>query len=459
MAWRWWRIVSRCVLALLGALCIAPVAGWATAPTEAELAEAARWAAAKFKATADSPKPLASLLVHANHGPVQPNARGGKPMRLATNPQPRPLLPRHEQGGRQPARRGREFTALAGVDSNEQTSGGRGSVDFSVQVAGRKFRSGVLREGMAGQAGKVDLGGATEFVLQIDETPDGIACDQADWAEAKVSSRTAAKCGWPTCRCAKGARRALRTEPPFSFDYGGKASAELLKTWQWSGPARELDDRRTEHTLGLDRSRRRACRCAAWRSSIAISRPWSGRSISRTPARTTRRSCRTSRPSISALDAARAGEFVLHHHTGDNCTPDSYEPRPADPGAEIGAPLCARRRAAHQRGFPYFNIEWPGRRAHRRRSAGRANGRRSSPRDAGEGLRIRGGQELTRFKLQPGEEVRTPLVVLQFWTGDRVRAQNVWRRWMLAHNLPRPGDGKLPPPILSSCSGGFFPGI
>jgi hypothetical protein len=33
----------------------------------------------------------------------------------------------------------------------------------------------------------VDLGGATEFVIQVDETPDGIACDQADWAEAKVT--------------------------------------------------------------------------------------------------------------------------------------------------------------------------------------------------------------------------------------------------------------------------------
>jgi alpha-galactosidase len=66
---------------------------------------------------------------------------------------------------------------------------------------------------------------------------------------------------------------------------------------------------------------------------------------------------------------------------------------------------------------------------------------------------------LTRFTLHPGEEVRTPLIVLQFWQGDRQRAQNVWRRWMLAHNLPRTAEGKLPPPIFTSCSGGFFPGL
>ena len=65
---------------------------------------------------------------------------------------------------------------------------------------------------------------------------------------------------------------------------------------------------------------------------------------------------------------------------------------------------------------------------------------------------------MTHFKLLPGEEVRTPLVALLFWKGDRSRSQNLWRRWMLAHNSPRPG-GKLPPPILASCSGGFFPGL
>ena len=80
-------------------------------------------------------------------------------------------------------------------------------------------------------------------------------------------------------------------------------------------------------------------------------------------------------------------------------------------------------------------------------------------RDGGELLRMRGGQELTHFTLHPGEEVRTPLVVLQFYDGDRVRAQNIWRRWMLAHNLPRTGETSLPQPMFTSCSGGFFPGL
>jgi alpha-galactosidase len=63
--------------------------------------------------------------------------------------------------------------------------------------------------------------------------------------------------------------------------------------------------------------------------------------------------------------------------------------------------------------------------------------------------------ELTHLRLLPGEEVRSPLIVLQFWQGERVRAQNVFRRWMLAHNVPRPG-GSLPTPHLAACSSHQF---
>jgi alpha-galactosidase len=70
-------------------------------------------------------------------------------------------------------------------------------------------------------------------------------------------------------------------------------------------------------------------------------------------------------------------------------------------------------------------------------------------------VHVAAGQELTHFKLLPGEEVRTPLSVLMFYRGDVVRSQNLWRRWMLAHNLPRPG-GRLPEPILPAYTGRYF---
>jgi len=72
-------------------------------------------------------------------------------------------------------------------------------------------------------------------------------------------------------------------------------------------------------------------------------------------------------------------------------------------------------------------------------------------RDQERGLQVRAGQELLRTKLLPGEEIRSPLMVLQFWQGDYPRSQNVWRRWMMAHSMPKPG-GRLPPPQFVASS-------
>ena len=76
-------------------------------------------------------------------------------------------------------------------------------------------------------------------------------------------------------------------------------------------------------------------------------------------------------------------------------------------------------------------------------------------RDGGTGLRVVAGQELTHFKLHPGEEIRTPLIVLQFYKGDWLRAQNVWRRWMFDHNFPK-DHGKPLAPKLGAASVQFY---
>jgi alpha-galactosidase len=100
--------------------------------------------------------------------------------------------------------------------------------------------------------------------------------------------------------------------------------------------------------------------------------------------------------------------------------------------------------------LPYFNIEcqgegvivvigWPGQWF----ATFSGNGNRT--------IRVSSGQDLTHFKLRPGEELRTPSIALQFWKGDWIHPQNVWRRWMIAHNLPKPG-GELPPPLSTPCS-------
>ncbi len=439
--------------------CLASFAGWAATPTESEMAEAARWASAKFKGVALAPEPRAGLEALANHGPVDRNARGGKPLRVGGQAYTRGLYCHASSQVivRLPSA-GLEFTALVGVDSNDQTVGGRGSVRFAVEVEGKEsFRSPLLREGMPGVPVKVDLRKADRFVLLVDDGGDGIACDQADWAEARVKLEDGREAWLGDLPLLGAGATPPSLDPPFSFNCGGKPSADLLKDWRVTRASRALDSNRVEHTVTwLDEVSGLQTRCVAVEYRDFPTLEWTvhfrNTGATDTPLLTDLRALDL------LMDRPADGEFVLHHQKGDDCTPDSYEPARLTlaPRSERsfapagGRPTC--------RAFPYFNLEWaggglvvvvgwPGQWA------------ASFSRDSARGLRIRAGQELTRFKLHPGEEARTPLIALQFWSGDRGRAQNLWRRWMLAHNLPRTRDGKLPPPIFSSCSGGFFPGL
>ena len=148
-----------------------------------------------------------------------------------------------------------------------------------------------------------------------------------------------------------------------------------------------------------------------------------------------------------------AGEYTLHRTVGDGVG-DIYRPDPIVLGPSQEKKIAPFGGRPSSNEFPYFNVEmpgggmifaigWPGQWA------------ATFTRDAGKGLRVTAGQELTHFKLLPGEEVRSPLIVVQFYEGDRVRAQNIWRQWMLAHNVPHP-NGKLPEPQMNVCNGNSY---
>lgn len=106
--------------------------------------------------------------------------------------------------------------------------------------------------------------------------------------------------------------------------------------------------------------------------------------------------------------------------------------------------------------LPFFNAEWNGGTRGVMTAVGwPAQWKASFDRKADTTLNVRIGQIKTRLYLEPGEEIRTPLVVVMFWNGTRDAAQNMWRGWMYDHNLPRPG-GRLPEPILEAASSAYF---
>ena len=424
-------------------------------PSPDSMAEMHRFAGALFGGAVVRPM-QPGIETIANYDLVQKNRRFGKPLKLAGAAVTHGFFchaPSHLII-RLPAP-GRLFEALVGVDSNEQTVGGRGSVVFGVRLGEQEaFRSATLREGMPAAPVRVELAGATQFELTVSDGGDGISCDQADWADARVTLTDGRRIRLADLPMAGGPVAAETTRPPISFIYGGRPSEDLLPTWKLERASRALDAARTEHTLTwADPDTGLVVRLEGIEYAHYPTVEWTVhfRNTGAAPTPILER--------IQALDLrlerGHYGEFLLHNAVGSPCAQNDYAPleTPLPPGGvkQIGA---AGGRPTNS-DLSYFNLEtptghgvivvigWPGQWASR------------WTRDAGTGLRIEAGQELTHLKLMPGEQIRTPLVVLQFWDGEWIDAQNVWRSWMLAHNVPKP-NGKVPQPEMFGCSSHIF---
>lgn len=295
---------------LAAAWMVLPLLSRAVTVAPEELDEATRWTAAKLRGALErQPLQPPALVVLANNDPVQKNARAGRPMRIVNTEFTHGLYC-HAVSRiivRLPGP-GDIFTAGAGVDSNEQTSGGRGSVRFAVLVNGTEaFRSGVMREGMAAVPVRVNLAGASEFILQIDDAGDGIGCDQSDWADAKVKLNDGRELwladlplqegpGRPRTPLSRRSRSSMMARP--SRIWGGPPPGPLASlipaapNTRWSTP-----------------TTRPGSRSGASPSNTTTSPRLNGRSTSRTTARKRRRSCRKSNPSTPGSTSARATRF------------------------------------------------------------------------------------------------------------------------------------------------------
>ena len=119
------------------------------------------------------------------------------------------------------------FAAGIGLDRN--VDGTVASVRFYVSVAGENvFATNVMRSGDAVQSIKVPLNGAREFDLVVDTGGDDRAFDQADWADARVTLANGEMLWLDELEFAAP----HLDQPPFSFVYGGKPSAELTGAWE-----------------------------------------------------------------------------------------------------------------------------------------------------------------------------------------------------------------------------------
>lgn len=249
-------------------------------------------------------------------------------------------------------------------------------------------------------------------------------------------------------RLVRRLREAPAEDLPFSFVFGGTSSRELLGGWRQTVSVDRLDSKTIYRSIWQDSETGLEVRveAVAYRQFPVVDWTLYLRNGGTQPSPLLEQVL----PLELNYELGTEVKAVLHHHVGSLATASDYAPQESvlDPGTERRfAPVGGR---SSNGVWPYFNlalgssgvivgIGWPGQWSAEfsRASSG--------------AIRLRAGQELLRARLLPGEEIRSPRVVLLFWEGDRWRGQNLWRRWMMAHNMPRPG-GKLPPPMFLASS-------
>ncbi len=276
----------------------------------------------------------------------------------------------------------------------------------------------------------------------------GVSTVQAGLSASAAVSPTSAEIAVGR-RWAGAALGGKSDDAPFSFTYDGHPSTELLAT---------LPSERSSEALGADRTRRTVTwtdprtglevRCVGveYRDFPVVE--WTVYLRNTGPVDT------PVLESVQALETAfhgaGGGGGLLHHAVGSPCEARDYQPLETAlaPGASLRIGAAGGRSTNSD--LSYFDLELPGRQGVIV-AVGWPGQWASEWVGEESGVSVRIGQELTHFRLHPGEEVRTPLVALLFWqagpgaaSDDWLRAQNLWRRWFITHNIHRPG-GKLPP--------------
>lgn len=409
----------------------------------AALSRIQSWFDSRFCGKDASVSVAPGIYVSANHDPVLADKRQQTPLKIGDKLYRKGLYchANSHLEVRLPSA-ARSFYAEVGLDHNVDTARGKGSVVFSVEAGGKKlFESGVLRYGSPAEKVQIDLGGVQEFALKIGDAGDGIGWDQSDWADAHVVLASGQKLYLSDLKIyPRRPPSPWPKTPPFSLKIGG---APFVPT-EWNRDIRNLGRNQTQVTLRASQGGLEvACITVLYRDLPFAEWTCHLKNIGEgdTPLITDFHAIDTD------LDGFVQAPATLHHHLGSPCQLNDFEPyqtpieKPLAFNPGNGRPSDAV--------LPYFNIEgagngitlgigWPGQWA-------------CVFEPDGSSVRAVAGQETTRFVLHPGESVRSPLIAIGAYDGSWIDGQNLWRRWMVAHNIPKI-NGTVIPPQHAACS-------
>ncbi len=250
----------------------------------------------------------------------------------------------------------------------------------------------------------------------------------------------------------------------YSFGYGDKTAAELLPGWTLERTRREEAGRvvhtvtRTDPATGLSV----ACEMIEHTDFPAVE--WvfnfTNTGAADTPI------IKDILPLDCAFPLTRDKGARVHHANGSECRLDDFAPHATSLGPNEhdpqgtwrgeGNPLTIESKGGRSScgALPFFNIEtdnrgiiaavgWTG------------DWRAFFFRTEGE-LRAGAGMKRTHFLLHPGEEARTPRMLLLFWEGDRMRGHNLLRRFILGKHTPAVNGAPARGPVCNATWGGNY---
>ncbi len=238
---------------------------------------------------------------------------------------------------------------------------------------------------------------------------------------------------------------------PFSFNYDQQASARFAQTWKRGPDAIAAEAGRIHRTLTFNdpsSGLQAVCQVTEYTNHPALE--WvvhlENRGAHTTPLLESIRSL-----DLNLSCATNAPE--LHYARGALCSFDDFQPLSESfkPGMRLQLQAGGGRSSSDF--LPFFNIAGP--------ASGMLVGigwsgewsaefRVEVPRR----VRVQIGQALTRFKLQPGESIRTPRMALLFYNGDWIRGQNLWRRFVLDQHRPTVNGRPVELPLFNGNWGG-----
>jgi len=225
-----------------------------------------------------------------------------------------------------------------------------------------------------------------------------------------------------------------KSDAPFSFVIDGKPSSEYLKGCRKTIADHKAKGRLVRTLVWHDKETGLLARCVATRFEGSSAFEWVVYLENKGSLPT---------PIIKDLQAwdghyaiGNSKLATIHRSLGDHNSADSF--RPIETQLKVGdelvlSPHDGKSSDPH---MPFLNLETePG--------SGMAVGIGWSGqwqavlrRQEESGVSVKVGQQLTHFKLLPGESVRTPRMLLVFWKGtDPLRGNNLLRQVLMAHYL------------------------